>query len=54
MDNEFSQYYELGPLLGTGTTGTVKKCFNVKNPSEPFAVKIINYKDDMEILKMVH
>ena len=52
-DNEFSQYYEQGLLLGTGTTGTVKKCFKVEKNSEPYAVKIIDYKDDMEMLKMV-
>lgn len=48
-------FYELfteGPILGEGTTGTVKKCIR-NSDNEPVAVKIVHYRDDLEILTLI-
>jgi serine/threonine protein kinase len=50
---EFALTYELGEFLGEGTTGTVKKCHKVHDDTQLFAVKIVDYKGDNEILKLI-
>lgn len=49
--NFYSFYYE-GDVLGEGTTGLVKKCTR-KDTNEEFAVKVVHYRDDLEILILV-
>lgn len=49
---DFSTYYQEDDILGEGTSGVVKKCFKV-GTNEPFAVKIVQYKGDSEILGLV-
>lgn len=49
--NFYSFYYE-GDVLGQGTTGIVKKCTR-KDTNEDVAVKVVHYRDDLEILILV-
>jgi len=52
INGNFALYYQLGVILGEGTTGTVKKC--IKNDTgASFAVKMVNYKNDVEMLVLV-
>ena len=48
----FKGHYEEGDILGEGTTGTVKKCTKI-GTNDSFAVKIVNYKGDTEMLVLV-
>jgi len=49
----FAKFYLEEDILGEGTSGVVKKCFKV-GTNEPFAVKIVQYKGDQEILALVN
>ena len=49
--NFYSFYYE-GDVLGEGTTGLVKKVTR-QDSNEEFAVKVVHYRDDLEILILV-
>ena len=49
---QFSVYYREEEILGEGTSGVVKKCMDVKT-GEFFAVKIVQYRGDNEILMLV-
>jgi hypothetical protein len=52
IEGDFMSYYTEGDVLGEGTTATVKKC--QKNGTEEwYAVKIVHYRDDNEILCLV-
>lgn len=52
INGNFGLYYQMGQILGEGTSGTVKKC--VRNDTgASYAVKIVNYKNDMEMLVLV-
>lgn len=52
IEGDFMSYYTEGEVLGEGTTATVKKCR--KNGTEEwYAVKIVHYRDDNEILTLV-
>ena len=53
IQGSFSKYYKEGDFLGEGTSGVVKKCTKVCTKEE-FAVKIVQYKGDMEILTLVN
>ena len=46
-------YYEEGNILGEGTSGTVKKCTKTQT-NEAFAVKIVRYRGDTELLHIVN
>lgn len=52
IQGSFCKYYKEGEFLGEGTSGVVKKCTKVCTKDE-FAVKIVQYKGDMEILTLV-
>jgi len=52
LKGHFSNYYLEEDILGEGTSGVVKKCFKV-GTNEPFAVKIVQYKGDLEILSLI-
>jgi hypothetical protein len=52
IQGDFYNYYTEDDILGEGTTATVKKCFRVET-EEVFAVKIVHYRDDLEILILV-
>lgn len=53
IQGQFDRYYEELEILGEGTTATVKKCLR-KSTNEPFAVKILHYNDDTEMLVLVY
>jgi hypothetical protein len=53
IQGSFCKYYKEGDILGEGTSGVVKKCSKVCT-KEYFAVKIVQYKGDMEILTLVN
>jgi len=48
----FYAYYVEGEILGEGTTGTVKKCIRMSD-NVPVAVKVVHYRDDLEVLTLV-
>lgn len=50
---DFSSFYKEGKILGEGTSGLVKKCAKVDS-DEAYAVKIIPYRGDNEILTLVN
>jgi len=52
IKGNFNDYYEEGDILGEGTTATVKKCYK-KGTDDKYAVKIIHYRDDTEMLVLV-
>jgi len=49
---DFFVYYEEGNILGEGTSGTVKKCTKTQT-NEAFAVKIVRYRGDTELLHII-
>ena len=52
IKGDFLDYYKEGKTLGEGSTGVVKKCTRV-NGTEAFAVKIVKYRGDSEVLILV-
>ena len=52
INGNFGLHYQMGQILGEGTSGTVKKCIRNDNGAS-YAVKIVNYKNDMEMLVLV-
>jgi hypothetical protein len=48
----FYDYYQEDEFLGEGTTGVVKKCTKIGTKDE-FAVKMVQYRNDLEILSLV-
>ncbi len=52
IQDGFSSYYKECETLGQGTSGIVKKCIK-KGTNESYAVKIVNYKNDTELLVLV-
>lgn len=52
IEGDFFNYYKEMEILGEGTTGTVKKAKKLQNDQE-FAIKIVHYRDDTEMLIMV-
>ena len=52
IPGDFFVYYEEGDIIGEGTSGTVKKCIKVST-NELFAVKIVRYRGDTELLHLV-
>lgn len=52
IKGNFGDYYEEQEILGEGTTATVKKCYK-KGTDDKYAVKIIHYRDDTEMLVLV-
>ena len=48
----FYDYYAEGDILGQGTSGVVKKYVR-KESEESFAVKIVSYRNDLEMLVLV-
>ena len=48
----FYAYHVEGEILGEGTTGTVKKCIRMSD-NVPVAVKVVHYRDDLEVLTLV-
>jgi len=52
IKGDFSEYYKEGEILGEGTTGVVKECTKTNN-TETFAVKIVQYRGDSEVLILV-
>lgn len=53
IQGDFYNYYTEKEIIGEGTTGTVKQCFKVNHEETTFAVKIVHYRDDAEMLTMV-
>ena len=53
IQGDFFVYYEEGDILGEGMSGTVKKCTKVST-NEIFAVKIVRYRGDTELLHLVN
>jgi serine/threonine protein kinase len=53
IDGNFSKFYEEKETLGQGTTGIVKRCQKVGDEANDYAVKIVSYKGEMELLKMI-
>ena len=49
--NFYHNYVE-GEILGEGTTGLVKKCIRMRD-NVAVAVKIVHYRDDLEVLTLV-
>lgn len=52
IQDGFCTYYKECEILGQGTSGIVKKCIK-KGTDESYAVKIVNYKNDTELLVLV-
>ena len=52
IQDGFSMYYKECEILGQGTSGIVKKCIK-QGTDESYAVKIVNYKNDTELLVLV-
>jgi hypothetical protein len=52
IKGNFKDFYSEEEVLGEGTTATVKKCLKI-GTNEPFAVKIVHYRDDTEMLVLV-
>ena len=52
IQGNFDAYYEEQEILGEGASGTVKKCIK-KGTDEQYAVKIVRYRGDTEILLLV-
>ena len=52
IQGNFDAYYEEQEILGEGTSGTVKKCIK-KGTNEEYAVKVVRYRGDTEILLLV-
>ena len=48
----FYAYHIEGEILGEGTTGTVKKCIRMSD-NTAVAVKVVHYRDDLEVLTLV-
>lgn len=53
IQDGFGTYYKECEILGQGTSGIVKKCIK-KGTNESYAVKIVNYKNDTELLVLVN
>jgi hypothetical protein len=53
IQGDFFNYYEEKEIIGEGTTGTVKKCVKKSEPENVYAVKIVHYRDDAEMLTNV-
>jgi len=49
IQGNFDAYYEEQEILGEGATGTVKKCIK-KGTTQEYAVKVVRYRGDTEIL----
>lgn len=52
IKGDFYTYYQEKGKLGEGTSGTVKKCVKV-GTNEQYAVKIVHYKNDTELVVLV-
>jgi hypothetical protein len=52
IQGDFGQFYIEDDILGEGTTATVKKCIK-RSTNDTYAVKIVHYRDDVEILTLV-
>ena len=52
LKGNFKAFYREEETLGEGTSGTVKKCVDLRT-DEKFAVKIVMYKNDAEMLHSV-
>lgn len=52
IQGDFYNYYTEQDIIGEGTTGTVKRCMK-NGTNDIYAVKIVHYRDDTEMLVMV-
>ncbi len=52
IEGNFSNFYKEGKTIGAGTSGVVKKCTKL-DTKEIYAVKIVQYKGDLELLTLI-